>query len=279
MSETDAFSSNSVSITIQIEPVNDAPLLSNETFDLTAILEDDIDSIGDDVGDVIFGRVTDVDRFDTSFGIAVVLADEENGEWQVSTNAGRTWTAMTDVCPYNATLLYSTPFGQNRVRFVPDRDFNGYANFSYLAWDLTSGEPSGTMGVDTTISDQITGAFSITMATARIFVEPVNDSPVLSAGSMLFTIFEDVPTLENNGTAVSDIVIDSYIDVDENSRTGVAVVGVDLRFGVWEYRCLGFPDWEEFIGDLQYGVIVPPTPGPREPLYWAETAAFASSPL
>ena len=255
----DAYSTQSVTLSVLVQPINDAPVLSNQAFNLTSILEDDTSSFGDDVGDLIHG-VSDVDFSDTIFGIAVILADEENGTWQFSTDGGRRWTTMRDICPYNATLLSSEPYGANRIRFVPDRDFNGYVTFSFAAWDLTSGGVSGTMGIDTTVSDQVIGTFSTESTTATLFVEPVNDSPVLSAGARLSSIAEDTPLSENNGTSVTDIVSRSYRDVDEDAEIGVAVVGVDLRFGIWEWWCSDTQVWEKFIGDLQYGVIVPPTP-------------------
>ncbi len=262
-SVTDPYSSDAVTITVQVDPVNDAPLLTSMTFNLTQILEDDVDSYGDDVGDFLEG-VSDIDITDTIFGIAIILADEENGEWQFTTNGGSTWTTMSEVCPYNATVLSSQPYGQNRVRFVPFRDFNGYASFSFKAWDLTSGEASGTMGIDTTMSHPITGAYSTTYTSATIFVEPVNDSPVLLLGSHLDPIPEDIPEIENNGTRVEDIVDGFYIDVDVSSMTGIAVVGVDLRYGIWEWRCPESADWNRFIGDFIYGVVVPPLPLPEK---------------
>ena len=263
VSPTDSYSSDAVTITVQVDPVNDAPLLTNMTFNLTQILEDDVTSIGDNVGDFLDG-VSDIDVSDAVFGIAIVFAEEENGDWQFTTDGGMTWTTMSDVCPYNATVLSSHPYGENRIRFVPNRDFNGYVSFSFKAWDLTSGESSGTMGVDTTVSHPVTGAYSTSYTSATIFVEPVNDSPVLTLGSHLDPIPEDIPVIENNGTSVVDIVDGYYIDVDANSQTGIAVVAVDLRYGVWEWRCPESNDWNRFIGDFIYGVVVPPLPLPEK---------------
>lgn len=257
-SQTDPFSEGTMRVYVSVQSVNDAPVLSNQTFDLTSIYEDDVSSFGDDVGDLVLG-VSDVDSSDLEFGIAIMFADEENGVWQFSTDGGQTWVTSFANCPYNATVLSSQPYGLNRVRFVPSPDFNGFATFTFVAWDFTSGEESGTMGVDTSIADPITGAFSTSSTTATVFVEPVNDSPVLAAGAHLSPVVEDTPTAENNGTAVRDIVEGYYLDVDFNSEVGIAVVGVDLRFGEWEWRCPD-SDWTEFIGDIIYGVILPATP-------------------
>ena len=259
----DPYSSGQVEVTLDILPVNDAPLLSNLTFELTSIEEDDVISYGNDVSDFLLGAL-DIDTGDVVFGIAIVEADEENGVWQFSTDGGRDWIAMREVCPYNATVLNSEPPGENRIRFVPYRDFNGYASFSFVAWDLTSNEASGTLGVDTTISDPITGAFSITQTSALIFVEPENDSPVLIPGSRLEAILEDIPVTLNEGTQVSDIVDGFFHDVDIGSVPGIAVTGVDLRFGTWEWRCPDSNTWTKFFGDFLYGIFVPPNPRPEK---------------
>ena len=75
VSPTDPYSSDAVTIIVQVNPINDAPLLTNMTFNLTQILEDDVTSFGDDVSDFLEG-VSDIDISDTVFGIAIVLAEE-----------------------------------------------------------------------------------------------------------------------------------------------------------------------------------------------------------
>ena len=260
VSTIDSFSSEAVVIDIIVYPVNDAPLLpANATLTLSTILEDDYLSPGNDVNELT-RIITDVDDIDTSFGIAIVEADEENGQWEISTNGGVSWTAIVAVCPYNATVLSSVPSTVNRIRFVPNRDFNGIASFVFLAWDLTSNLQSGDLSVDTTLADMVTGPFSVTSATVTITVEPINDSPVLFPGSHLHAIPEDLPVSENSGTLVSDIVREYYYDVDVGADTGIAVVGVDLRYGVWQYQC-PHSEWQTFIGNLLYGMyVVPPLP-------------------
>ena len=260
VSEIDSFSSDIVTIAVTVVPVNDAPLLPNNTLlSLSSILEDDVLSAGDDIAELT-DIITDVDTSDTSFGVAIVEADEENGTWEVSTDGGEYWSSVVDVCPYNATVINSEPSGENRVRFVPNRDFNGMASFVFLAWDLNSDQQTGQMQVDTTLADTTIGPFSVTSATVTITVEPVNDSPVLYPGSHLHSIPEDIPVGENDGTLVTDIVRGYYKDVDVGAETGVAVVGVDLRYGIWQYRCPG-QNWQTFIGDLLYGIyVVPPHP-------------------
>ena len=266
VSPIDPYSNTSRTLTVQVMEVNDAPVLSAITFNLSKILEDDTMSVGDAV-DILVTGVTDVDKLDTEFGVAIVGADEALGRWEFSLNGGENWTQMSSPSEKKAVLLKSTPIGQNRIRFVPVADFNGFVTVTFRAWDLSSGEPSGTMGVDATNTDEVTGPFSVASTTATLFVEPVNDSPVLFDNSSLHYIFEDISKSDNNGTLIEDIVNQTFFDIDADTilnyqpyaDVGVAVVGVDLRFGVWQWLCPG-GTWATFIGDVYYGRIIPLNP-------------------
>ena len=278
LSPIDAYSSDVVDTMVTVLGVNDAPLLQTAQYYLTTILEDDTDPRGDMVS-VLTANVTDVDLADVTFGVAIVMLDEDNGVWQFSVDDSISWVAMDNVGLENATLLDS----QALVRFLPSKDFNGFVIMTFIAWDLTSGEDSGTMGVNISLADEVTGAYSINSSTATLYIEPINDSPVISDGAALFTILEDTPPAENVGTLVSDIVSGSYFDVDVNHSVGIAVVGVDLRNGVWEWSCpqnevgsglsgsgsgdfsgqKSYGDWEAFIGDIVYGFIIPVNPRPE----------------
>lgn len=262
-SPIDSYSSASVQLLLTVLPVNDAPLLNNVTVQLTTIQEDDITSSGNDISDFLSG-VSDIDVIDITFGIAIVEADETKGAWQVTTNGGRDWNTLREVCPYNATVMTSEPPGENRVRFLPNRDFNGNVSFTFVAWDLSSGEPSSTTSVDTTTSDSVTGAYSNIVAMATIIVESVNDSPVLTPGARLPTILEDMSVAENEGVSIWNIVDGFYHDVDTLAVRGIAVRDVDLRYGIWEWKCPDTNVWTKFFGDFLYGVFVPPSPRPEK---------------
>jgi subtilisin-like proprotein convertase family protein len=265
LSDIDPFSSDHRILTVTVNRTNDAPLLSPSiSFNLTTILEDDSDSSGDPVEELLSG-VSDIDLVDTEHGIAVIGVDEKYGEWQFSVDGGGSWIPMQNVSIRSAVLLHSTPPRQNRIRFVPVSDFNGYSRLTFVAWDLTNGEPSGKTNVDVLMSDPVTGPYSRNHTTAAIFVEPVNDSPVLEDGSSLLTILEDVPVDSNEGTSVGDIVNQTFYDVDAdpglnyepNADIGIAVVGVDVRYGEWQYWCPDTSEWKVFIGDFIYGVTLP----------------------
>ncbi len=262
VSETDPFSTKSVSLTVLVQAVNDAPLLIEANVIMTDILEDDVNSKGDEIA-LYVSVVNDIDVVDTVFGIAITFADNENGEWQFTTDSGQTWQVMIDVSVTNGILLSSSS-PMNRIRFVPKENYNGDANIKFLAWDLSSGGSNGETGIRTIDYNSITGPFSITDAIATIYVEPVNDSPFIEEGMLLRSIYEDIPLNENAGTNVSDIVDGFYTDVDNNSMEGIAVVGVNIDNGIWQYKCYGFEQWRDFIGDYIYNVIVPPLPLPEK---------------
>lgn len=219
----------------------------------------------------------------------------------------------------------------NRVRFVPNGDFNGLVSIQFLAWDLTrlpddsgpdtilsgsgsgsgissasgqidvgiglssgdtSGDlsgmrptnsitpefstntsepdlppyPSGTRFVNTTLSDPITGPFSVNGTSATLSVEAVNDSPVIAPGMTLESILESTTLSMNHGTRVSAIIDGFYSDVDADPDLGLAVIEVDNRFGEWQYTCDNPINnaWAPFIGDMYYGVRVPLLPRPEK---------------
>ena len=263
VSRTDPFSDETVTITATVSPVNDAPLLSNDTVSLMSILEDDVNSVGNDVG-LLTSGITDIDTSDLIHGVSIIETDSDNGTWQYTTDGGNTWNSLPSaVSLTNSLLISSDPPGMNRIRFLPHQDFNGNVSITFLAWDLTSGEASGTEGVDVSISDPITGPVSTSSTEAVLYIEPVNDSPVIREGMSLSTIIEDYPVSDNEGDTVAYIANSLYYtDVDDSSQTGLAVVGVDVRNGVWQYKCKG--NWSTFIGNYIYGIVVPLHPRPEK---------------
>ena len=260
----DPFSNSSRTFRLQVIMENDAPLASGRTFNLTTILEDDMHSIGDAVEDLIAGT-SDIDEMGLVEGIAITGATEAYGIWQFTINGGTNWTSIVRPSDQNAVVLSSSPPGQNRIRFVPIANFNGFSSITFRSWDLSSGHTSGTTHVDIAMTDPRTGAYSVNETVATIFVEPVNDSPEFTQEIALSAILEDTEVDENNGTSVGDIVAGSFYDVDRDpslnyqpfSYVGVAVVGVDVRYGTWQWWCPEETEWNTFIGDIYYGVVLP----------------------
>ncbi len=185
--------------TIDVTPVNDAPVLaSSGGMFLTSITEDDLSNSGNLISEIIASAggdaITDVDAGALE-GIAITSVDNSNGTWQYNTGAG--WTDVGSVSFAESLLLRDT----DRLRFVPDGENADTAFVTFSAWDQTAGT-EGTK-VDTSVYTS-TGAFSFSLETASIIVTAVNDAP---SGSV---------TIDNMSPAEGDLltVSDTLVDVD-----------------------------------------------------------------
>ncbi len=208
------FSSGTFSF--NINPVNDAPVLDNSIdITLASVAEDDSNSAGQTVGAILISngldQITDADNTALE-GIAVIGVDNSNGTWEYSTDGGATWLSFAA-----NGVSTSTPDSSDAVvldtlasiRFVPDADYFGDAGeLVFRAWDQTDLNLSGATGIDASFGGG-SSAFSTATHTLSGFVDPVNDSPLVT----------------NNFTAVvaegGQVTIDSTLlfgsDVDDLS--------------------------------------------------------------
>jgi len=212
---TTPFSVAIESAAITVTDVNDAPVLdSSGTMTLTAIDEDDTTNSGDLISAIIASaggnRITDVDNGAVE-GIAVTGLDTANGSWQFSTNGGTGWTAFGAVADNSATVLADT--ANDRIRFVPNLNYNGSATITFRAWDTSDGSAGGQTGVDAATNGATT-AFSTGIETASVTVNPVNDAPVVDDQG--FGVNENTA----NGTAVGTVVAS---DVDAGDSLTYAI--------------------------------------------------------
>ena len=168
-SKTDSRSAN-----ITVTAVNDAPVLDDSgPAALTAIYENETNNSGNLVSFIIASAganpSTDVD-IGAVEGIAVISVDDANGTWEYSTNDGVSWSPFGAVTDTSAVVLGDS--ANDRIRFVPDANYNGTALIVYRAWDRTDGNPSGTTGVDASVVGNAS-PFSAVSETASITVTPV----------------------------------------------------------------------------------------------------------
>lgn len=244
---TSAFSSDSETASITVNPVNDAPVLDNSgDLALTDVDEEGNNPPGDTVTTMLASGggtpVTDVD-LDTP-GIAVTGVDATNGLWQYSLTAGATWSAIAGVSDTNALLLGDV----DMVRFLPNANFIGTADpgITFQAWDQTSGT-RGTF-VDATTNGGIT-AFSVDSESASIAVVNINDAPVLdNTGSMILnSVAED--SINPPGDLVSSIISsaggDRITDIDPSPLEGIAVNTVDDTNGAWQFSIDNGANWTD----------------------------------
>jgi hypothetical protein len=167
---------DTLSQSLTITVVNQAPTLAGN-ITVPGMLEDAPAGNGTLVSDLIAGKASDPSGL---LGIAITNADNSNGTWQLTRDAGTTWSNLDAVSDTNAALLAAD--GATRMRFVPAANWNGNANFTFLAWDRSGGTAGQATG-DTTIHGG-TSPFSANAGTATITVGAVNDAPVMAAGSV-----------------------------------------------------------------------------------------------
>ncbi|PYZ99399.1 hypothetical protein A6K26_009485, partial [Gammaproteobacteria bacterium 2W06] len=181
--------------------VNDAPVLdSTEDPSLTAIGEDiqNANNAGTAVSSIVVdGSITDEDGSAVQT-IYVTAVDETNGSWQFSTDSGSNWTTIDFSSePADTGLLLDRG---DKIRFVPDADFNGSADLTFGAWDKSTGSAGAYVDVSSTGADT---AFSSATDTASITVTPVNDAP--SGTDKTVTVDEDATyTLKASNFGFSD---------------------------------------------------------------------------
>ncbi|MCP4712883.1 MAG: hypothetical protein GY869_30010, partial [Planctomycetes bacterium] len=221
-------------ITLNVTPVNDAPVLTAAGPSFAGITEDVgageemlvSTLVGDNLADNDAGAVEGI----------VISATTGNGTWQYSIDDGANWSDVGVVAQSSALALRST----DKVRYIPDGENSETAGFEFRAWDQTSGTEGAKLDATTTGS---TSAFSVDTDNTTIVVAAVNDAPVLT-GAMpdLTGITED--DLTNTGELVSDIVDDSISDVDSGALEGIVITDVTGN-GSWQYSIDDGTNWSE----------------------------------
>lgn len=168
---------------ITVNAVNDAPVVSGTTPNLTPVLEDTANPAGQSISS--FLAATDADTGALT-GIAVTgLDNAQGGTWQYSLD-GTNWNAFGSPSASAARLLR----GGDQVRFIPAPDANGTATITYHAWDQTTGSAGSTVDLTVGGSTGGTTAFSSGTQTANLVITPVNDVPSFTVGTNQ-SVFED----------------------------------------------------------------------------------------
>jgi len=176
-------------VVVGLQLVNSSPVLDNSGVPtLTAINEDTTINDGNSVAEIVIdGSITDTVA-NVVEAIAVWAIDNTNGIWQYSTD-GSTWQDFSATTGSIVDLTYNSRLLDNshKIRFVPDADYNGNAQFAFHAWDKTAGTAGGT--ADVTVNGG-TMAFSTAIEAVAIAVNPTNDAPTIS-GTPSTTVNQD----------------------------------------------------------------------------------------
>lgn len=226
-------------VTLRIQAVKDRPVISGSPLLSSVTLENYLphsnNNPGYRVDDVINGSaVTDVDLTEL-VGIAVVNTSTATGlvgKWQYWKNGD--WIDFDLVTDCKPLLLLPS----QRFRFRPGENVlkaSGTASLTYRAWDKSS-DPDCVSGsfqltADSPVSSE-TETFSV-MVTYSNHAPTINST--LTAG--FDPVDEDLPSAENDGNDVSDVVSEVASDVDDaDNHLGTAVVWVQNTNGRWQYR-------------------------------------------
>ncbi|ALK10464.1 cadherin-like domain-containing protein [Blastochloris viridis] len=222
--------------TLDLTPVNDAPVLSGHE-NLVPVNEDSSGDPGTSVATMLAGHATDVDS--ASIGIAIVAIDASHGTWQFK-SAGGAWTSFT-LAAGEALHLVPTDL----VRFVPAAnvqttsptlfDVNGNpvaeANPSHIsaptimfrAFDGVSSVPSGTIAAVSAVGGDT--AYSATTETASIAVVGQLDRVFTATSDTV-----DLGAIANDPAADANWFEDgNYFDAgDGDDRVTLAGAGTPL---------------------------------------------------
>ncbi|MBF0451875.1 MAG: tandem-95 repeat protein, partial [Candidatus Magnetomorum sp.] len=193
---TDGTHTISTAFEINVNAVNDAPVLTSYTPTMPGINEDNVNNAGVLVSSIIGSSIMDVDAGSIQ-GIAINQINSGNGRWEFSINNGLNWSAISSI-NVSSALLLST---QDKIRFVPDGKMADSASFSYLAWDQTSGSRGNQVDISST--GGIT-AFSIDSDVCSIIVSEINDSPIIAQNNGITVNEGSAITLTNQDLQITD---------------------------------------------------------------------------
>ncbi|MBF0324565.1 MAG: DUF4347 domain-containing protein [Alphaproteobacteria bacterium] len=197
--DTDNNTGSSVTATISVTAVNDAPALSGNLA-LSAVSEDTAAPAGATITSLAAGIYSDPDNAaETINGLAIIgntANSSTEGAWQYSTD-GTNWNAIGTVADNSTALALSAA---TKLRFVPVANYNGTPTaLSVRALDATYGAGWTSGATRTTVDTTTTGTTTAIAATARSVttsITSVNDEPTLSATA-------SSPNFTEGGTAVT----------------------------------------------------------------------------
>jgi parallel beta-helix repeat protein len=161
--------SNSATVVINVNAVNDAPVLNRSAAVVLDSVAEDASNPAGSLVSAMLGGVTDVDASDLR-GIAVSGVTNSGGKWQYTLNGGITWNDF--VGPTRSTARLLTANSSTRVRFLPQANFNGATDLFFIAWDQTQGAADDIVDLSSSGTTGGTTAFSAVAGRASLTVTP-----------------------------------------------------------------------------------------------------------
>lgn len=228
-----AFSTGVGRASITVTPVNDAPILNITPSPIfNAINPGDTNPIGTTVATLLGTALTDPDA-NSLQGIAVTRAVSTRGVWQFRVAGETSFTNITGLTAIN--MLFLRP--EDELRFLPNANVTGVETIMYRGWDQSAGI-AGQYG-------NPTGTTTLSTATesATITYNNINDRPTLQVKPGFMLPGMPMNDTLSNGFSVAAMVQNNVVDLDVNPQRGVAIVGLDVRNGRWEYSLDNGTSW------------------------------------
>ncbi len=246
--DTSPLSAEIAHVSLEVTPVNDAPVATGTAVSMAAIAEDATDPAGATVTALfgaLFSDAADAGSGGSSAngfaGIAIVgnAASAAQGAWQYWT--GSAWAAVGSVSEGSALLLGADA----KLRFVPAGDWNGTTPaLTVRLVDDSQGTLSSGGRVD--LGTGVGGATAYSAGTIALTgtVASVNDAPVATAATAtMAAIAED--TANPDGATVTTLFSALFSDAADavsggsvaNGFAGIAVVAnaASAAQGIWQY--------------------------------------------
>ncbi|MGC1174446.1 tandem-95 repeat protein [Polaromonas sp.] len=229
---TGTMSSNLATATITVNPVNDAPVLTDTVLTMNAIQNAGVPvgAVGTEISTLIGGAaITDVDAGAVE-GIAIIGTDSTNGTWFFTTDNGATWREIGAVSNTSALLLNSN--ANTHVYFQPNPGYTGTVTngLTVRAWDTTSGTAATKVDVSTNGG---TTAFSSAIDTVTVTLTDINDAPTLTATAISPTFTEGTGAVQSAAVAVFSGAAVSTVEAGQ-SITGMTFTVSGLVDGASE---------------------------------------------
>lgn len=239
------FSAESEMVTINIQSVNDLPLVDlNGAAEGVNYASQFYESGPPAPVADLAAAISDEDHAALA-SLIITLTNRPDGASE-SLTAVTTGTGIT-AAPYDPATGRLTLSG-------PDSVANFQSVLRQVTYTNSSVGPSTVARVVTVIAND--GVSDGPMATATIAINPVNSAPVLdpAASLSLGDIPEDAATPA--GAPIGQILAaagDPITDPDSGAMEGVAVIGVDSSHGQWQYNLTNPPAGE--VGWMPVGVV------------------------
>ncbi|NKI75388.1 DUF4347 domain-containing protein [Dickeya sp. CFBP 2040] len=214
VSDGTALSANTGTMTLNVTPVNDAPVISNTSVSKT-FNEDSAQTFS--AADFGF---SDVDSGNTLQSITIVTAPGA-GELFIDANNDGV-RGGGDTLLGNGSVVSAADIGKLTFRPTANANGTGYASFT---WKVSDGT-----------------ALSANMGTMTLNVTPVNDAPTLSSGATV-TLTSTTEDVTSSATTVSSLLNNAgYGDVDSGAASGIAITAT-AGHGGWQYSTDSGANW------------------------------------